>query len=91
MVPLFSMNKSDRIAARAFNKLTDAQKNKFVKDDGTRMSDTEIIDSFKGMSKDQLQNYLNMFLNPTVIAPQPIGFAPLGAPPTAPVLMQPPK
>jgi len=92
MVPLFSMKKEDRIAARAFNKLTDAQKNKFVKDDGTRMSDTEIIDSFKGMNRNQLQNYINLFLNPQAVSPiQPAGVVPVGTPFPPPVLMQPPK
>lgn len=67
MIPLFSMSKEDRQAGRAFNKLTDAQKKQFKKDDGTRMTDTEIINSFKGMGKDELQNYLNLFLTPQTV------------------------
>ena len=56
------------------------------------MSDTEIIDKFKGLSRDQLQNYLNFFLNPQAVNTiQPAGVVPVGTPFPPPVLMQPPK
>jgi len=53
LVPLFSMSGDDRRATRIFNNLTDAQKNNFQLADGTRMSDTRIIEELKRLTPDQ--------------------------------------
>jgi len=53
LVPLFSMSGDDRRATRIFNNLSDAQKNNFQLADGTRMSDTRIIEELKRLSPDQ--------------------------------------
>jgi|TARA_S200002703_G_scaffold148263_1_gene144798 hypothetical protein len=53
LVPLFSMSKEDRRAGRLFKGLSDTQKQNFLNKDGTRMSDTEIIDQLKLLTPDQ--------------------------------------
>jgi hypothetical protein len=47
------MSGDDRRATRIFNNLTDAQKNNFQLADGTRMSDTRIIEELKRLTPDQ--------------------------------------
>ena len=47
------MSKEDRRAGRLFKGLSDTQKQNFLNKDGTRMSDTEIIDQLKLLTPDQ--------------------------------------
>jgi hypothetical protein len=53
LVPLFSMSKEDRQAGRIFNKLSDAQKTNFKNRDGTRMTDTRILEELKKLTPEQ--------------------------------------
>jgi hypothetical protein len=53
LVPLFSMSKEDRQAGRIFNKLSDAQKTNFKNRDGTRMTDTRILEELKRLTPEQ--------------------------------------
>jgi len=53
IVPLFSMSGEDRRAGRLFRGLSDTQKQNFLNKDGTRMSDTEIIEQLKLLTPDQ--------------------------------------
>ena len=56
LVPLFSMSKEDRQAGRIFNKLSDAQKANFKNRDGTRMTDTRILEELKRLTPEQQKN-----------------------------------
>jgi len=56
LVPLFSMSKEDRQAGRIFNKLSDAQKTNFKNRDGTRMTDTRIMEELKRLTPEQQKN-----------------------------------
>tara|TARA_Y100001972_G_C7642455_1_gene322791 strand:- start:979 stop:1815 length:837 start_codon:yes stop_codon:yes gene_type:complete len=66
----FTMNKDDRQASRAFDKLNDAQKKILGIENMTR---DDFINKFSGkvnnkmFKDDELFNYLNNFLNPSVV------------------------